>query len=109
MKLGAILSVLWLVSVLAAAVAYPGEQSLGATLADKEGCYECHAVGRTVVGPAFTQIAAKYRFDPSAKQTLADVIRLGGRGHWGERFNMWPHGDLTDTQAEALAEWVLEQ
>lgn len=109
MKVSVVATSLCVAAALTAPAAHCGQDSRGATLADRKGCYECHEVGRTVVGPGFTQIAARYRFDPGAKEKLTEIIRVGGRGHWGDRFNMWPHTDLTDNQARQLAEWVLEQ
>ena len=33
------------------------------SLARKSGCFECHGVGKKVIGPAFHAIAAKYKND----------------------------------------------
>jgi cytochrome c len=78
-------------------------------LAEEKGCFECHAIGWKHVGPAFTDVAARYRFDPGARDLLVDKLRFGGRQHWGERFNMWPQTNLSDEEAYALIEWVLSQ
>jgi cytochrome c len=78
-------------------------------LAERKGCFECHAVGWRLVGPAFTEVAARYRGKPDARDELVDKVRFGGSRHWGERFNMWPQTNLSDEEAYALVEWILEQ
>ena len=49
-------------------------------LAKKHNCFACHAVDKKVVGPAYKQVADKYRGDKAA--ALADSQEdegLGGR------------------------------
>jgi len=58
----------------------------GYELAREKGCFECHALGRTEVGPAFQAIARRYRFDAQAREHLPYVVRGGSAGHWGDRF-----------------------
>ena len=76
---------------------------------EAKGCFECHAIGWKLVGPAFTDVAARYRFDRKTRDLLADKLRFGGEQHWGERFNMWPQANLSDEEAYVLIEWVLAQ
>jgi cytochrome c551/c552 len=78
-------------------------------LAEEKGCFECHAIGWKLVGPAFTDVAARYRFDPQARELLVDKVRFGGKQHWGERFNMWPQTNLSDEETYVLVDWVLSQ
>jgi len=48
----------------------------------KAGCMACHAKDKKVVGPAFKDIAAKYKGqDVTAK--LMDKVRKGGSGVYG--------------------------
>jgi cytochrome c len=81
----------------------------GYALAIQKGCFECHALGRTEVGPSFRAIASSYRFDPNARERLPYVIRGGSAGHWGERFAMWPQQRLTKEEVSELVDWVLSQ
>jgi cytochrome c551/c552 len=76
-------------------------------LAEDKGCFECHAIGWKLVGPAFTDVAARYRLDPEARDVLVDKVRFGGKRHWGERFNMWPQANLSDEETYILVDWVL--
>lgn len=71
-------------------------------------CLGCHAVDTKVVGPAFRDVAAKYRDDPKAPGKVAANIRRGGAEQWGEAM-MPPMPNLTEVQAQQLAEFVLQQ
>jgi cytochrome c len=81
----------------------------GLQLAAKKGCFDCHALGHDYVGPSFGAIAERYRLQPESRTRLADVIRSGSRGHWGERFNMWPQVHFTPDEITRLVDWVLMQ
>lgn len=81
----------------------------GYALANEKGCFECHALGHTEVGPSFRAVARHYRFDPEGREHLPYVVRGGSVGHWGERFAMWPQTRLSDEEVRQLVEWVLSQ
>lgn len=55
----------------------------GRKLAQKSGCFACHAIDKKVVGPAWKDIAAKYRGQPNVEAKLIDKIAKGGSGVWG--------------------------
>ena len=71
-------------------------------------CLGCHALQQAVVGPAFSAVAAKYRGDATASALLANSIRQGGVGKWGQ-VAMPPMAHLGDDQIRALAAFVLKQ
>ncbi|WP_290694674.1 c-type cytochrome [Aquabacterium sp.] len=50
---------------------------------NKAGCMACHAKDKKVVGPAFKDIAAKYKGDKEASTKLTEKVRKGGSGVWG--------------------------
>lgn len=77
-------------------------------LLNANACVGCHAVDRKVVGPAFHEVAAKYKAQPDAEATLIAAIRNGGVGRWGD-VPMPPMPALSDAQAKALATYVLKQ
>ena len=54
------------------------------SLFQKYGCDSCHADNEAITGPAFVDVAAKYRGNPNATAILAAVVRKGihGRGPW---------------------------
>jgi len=90
----------------AAAAGAPPPAALPAEeLARRNGCLSCHDVDRRVVGPAFREVAARYR-GADMEGKLADKVRSGGSGSWGA-IPMPPHADLAPKDAHALARWVL--
>jgi cytochrome c len=75
-------------------------------LAEKSGCFSCHSMQTKVVGPAFVDVAAKYKGDAEAPARLAQKVREGGKGAWG-RIPMPPHPNLKEDEALQLVNWVL--
>jgi len=75
-------------------------------LAKKNNCTACHAVDKKVVGPAFKDVAAKYKGDAGAKAKLATKIQKGGGGVWGA-MPMPASPKISDADAAAIAEAVL--
>jgi cytochrome c len=81
----------------------------GQRLAQEKGCFDCHALGQTTVGPSFRAIAKRYRFNAQQPGRLPAVIRGGSAGHWGDRFVMWPQPRLSDQEVRQLVDWILAQ
>jgi cytochrome c551/c552 len=71
-------------------------------------CLGCHAVSQKIVGPAYHDVAAKYKSDPQALAKLEASIKAGGSGKWG-RVVMPPFGNLSPLELKALAAFVLQQ
>jgi cytochrome c len=69
------------------------------------GCTACHAVDDKVVGPAFKEVAAKYR-GKDVETQLAQKVRNGGAGVWGQ-VPMPPNPQVPDADLHALVKWVL--
>lgn len=53
-------------------------------LARKSGCLTCHKIEVKVMGPAWKDVAARYKGDAGARAMLLDKVRKGGRGNWSE-------------------------
>jgi len=71
----------------------------------KYGCTACHAVDHKVVGPAFNEVAAKYKGqDVEAK--LAEKVKNGGAGVWGQ-VPMTPNPQVPDEDLHAVVKWIL--
>jgi cytochrome c len=81
----------------------------GYQLAERKGCFDCHALGYKDVGPSFRAIAQRYGSDPEHQDRLPYIIRGGSVGHWGERFIMWPQVRLTNDEVDELVAWILSQ
>jgi cytochrome c len=75
-------------------------------VASRDGCLACHSVEKRLVGPAFKEVAAKYRGAPGIEAQLMEKIRQGGNGVWGSAA-MPPNPDLTQADVRALVRWVL--
>lgn len=75
----------------------------------KAGCVACHSQDKKLVGPAFKEIAARYRGQKDAVATLTDKVRKGGKGTWGP-IPMPPNGPekISDAELKAALEWVLQ-
>lgn len=52
-------------------------------LAKRSNCLVCHTLDKKMVGPAWRDVAAKYRGDAGAEARLMDKIAKGGKGVWG--------------------------
>ncbi|MGO4813121.1 c-type cytochrome [Cupriavidus sp. 2MCAB6] len=70
------------------------------------GCTACHAVDKKVVGPAFKDVAAKYANQPGAAALVAQNIRAGGAGKWGQ-VPMPAYATMTTEDLQSLAGWIL--
>ena len=52
-------------------------------LAKKAGCIACHKMEGKLVGPAWVDIAKKYKGDAGAEAKLEAKVAKGGAGVWG--------------------------
>ena len=77
-------------------------------LLNAHACLGCHALDKQVVGPAYHDVASKYKSDPQALAKVMQSIRNGGTGKWGQ-VPMPPTTGVNDAQVKALAEFVLMQ
>ena len=51
-------------------------------LARKSGCLACHNIDKKVVGPAWKDVAARYKGNAGARAQLIEKVSKGGRGNW---------------------------
>lgn len=51
-------------------------------LARKSGCLVCHSVDKKLVGPAWKNVAARYKSKADARSLLIEKVSKGGRGNW---------------------------
>lgn len=72
-----------------------------------KNCMACHTVDKKIVGPAYKEVAAKYKGNKEAATLLATKIQKGGSGVWGAV--PMPPNALTAAEAKLLATWVLSQ
>jgi len=74
-------------------------------LKDK-ACLTCHQIDKKVVGPAYKDVAAKYKARKDAEAYLVSKIKAGSTGVWGP-IPMPPNGTVNDEEAKTLAKYIL--
>jgi cytochrome c len=89
-------------------VAGPARADSGLDMMKKARCNACHAVDKKMIGPAFQDVAAKYKGQADAPAKLFDKVRAGGSGNWGD-IPMTPNGPdkISDDNLKAVIQWIL--
>jgi cytochrome c len=74
----------------------------------KAGCMACHTKDKKLVGPAFKEIAAKYK-GQNVTAKLMDKVRKGGSGSFGP-IPMAPNGPdkINDADLKSAVEAILK-
>jgi cytochrome c len=74
----------------------------------KAGCMACHAKDKKMIGPAFKEIAAKYK-GQDVVATLMQKVRTGGKGNFGP-IPMAPNppDKINDADLKAAVELILK-
>lgn len=77
-------------SIIVSAVAVAGLMIAGSAMsadmpeaAKKNGCTACHAIDKKLVGPAWAEVAKKYKGDGGAEAALVEKVSKGTKGNWG--------------------------
>ena len=92
---------------LAAFAAEAGDADTEAAM-NKAGCMACHTKDKKLVGPAFKEIAAKYKGQDVAAK-LAEKVRKGGSGVFGPvPMAPNPPDKINDADLKAAIELILK-
>lgn len=75
-------------------------------LAKKHNCLACHQVDKKAIGPAYRDIAKKYKGQNVAAQ-LEQKVKKGGQGVWGQ-VPMPPNPAVPDADVKKLVDWILK-
>ena len=75
-------------------------------LLKEKACLSCHTLDKKLVGPAYKEVAAKYKSRKDAQAYLAKKIKEGSTGVWGP-VPMPPNGTVGDDDAKTLAKYIL--
>jgi len=75
-------------------------------LAKKNNCFACHTLDKKLVGPAWKDVAAKYRGDATAEAKLVDKVGKGGVGVWGT-VPMPPNALVSEADRKILVKFIL--
>ena len=91
---------------LAAGSAHAALDNAQATaLMHKDGCAACHAIDKKIVGPAYVDVAAKYKGDKNAQAMLTKKVKDGGVGVWGQI--PMPPNNVPQKDIDDLVGWIL--
>jgi cytochrome c len=77
-------------------------------LAQKNGCLACHSVQQKVLGPAFKDVAAKYKGDKTAEAKMIEKVKKGGSGVWGPIPMPGNSPQVKDADIKTIIQWVLK-
>jgi cytochrome c len=86
---------------LAAAPAHASEE-----LATKNACGACHKVDKKLVGPSYKEIAIKYAKEKDAETKLAEKVKKGSVGVWGQ-VPMPANAHVKDEDIKAIVKWIM--
>ena len=96
-----------LIAVLVAAgasIAAPAQAD--EALAKRHNCLACHQLDKKTVGPAYKDIAKKYK-GQNVAATLQAKVKKGGQGAWGN-IPMPPNPAVPDGDVKKLVDWILK-
>ena len=92
-------------AALTLAVVLPAQAS--EELAKKHLCTTCHVVkGAKTIGPSYADVAKKYAGQMDAEAKLAEKVKKGGQGVWGQ-VPMPPNAAVPEADIKTLVKWVL--
>ena len=89
--------------VLAAPVAQADE-----ALLKKHNCVACHQMDKKVGGPAYKDVAKKYKGQKDIVAKLAEKVKKGGQGAWGP-VPMPPNAQVPDADIKKMVEFILSR
>lgn len=99
-------------SIVVSMIAAAGLMVAGSAMAadiPKEGaaCKACHSIDKKGVGPAWKDVAAKYKGDKDAVSKIAANITKGGKFGWNMAAAMPPKGGAkSDADIQSLAAFI---
>ncbi len=76
-------------------------------LAQKSGCLACHSIANKVVGPAYKDVAAKYKGNKEAEAKLIEKVKKGGSGVWGPIPMPANSPQVKDEDIKTVVQWIL--
>lgn len=78
----------------------------GKALIGKSDCLACHKIEEKLVGPAYKDVAKKYKPTKANIDLLAGKIVKGGAGVWGQ-IPMSPHPQVPVEDAKKMVVYIL--
>jgi len=87
-------------------VAGAADAKAAEALLKKHNCVACHQVDKKSVGPAYQEVAKKYKGQKDAAAKLAEKVKKGGQGVWG-KVPMPPNAAVSDADIKQLVAYIL--
>lgn len=106
-KMTSLMVSLFAVASLMVASAALATEEEAINLIDSHNCRGCHKTVSKKVGPAFSDIAKKYKGEATAAATLETKILSGGRGVWGRMPMPEYKNYLTPKEAKVIVTYIL--
>ena len=94
-------------AMLAAGMVVAAPAQADEALAKKHNCLACHQIDKKSVGPAYKDIAKKYKGQAGMDAKLAEKVKKGGQGVWGP-VPMPPNAAVPDADIKKLVDWILK-
>jgi cytochrome c len=90
-----------------ACLAFAGAAQANEKLLQANGCTACHSVDKKLIGPAYKDVAAKYRGNKGAEADLVKKVKAGSKGVWGD-IPMTPNAHVKDEDIKTMVQWILQ-
>ena len=92
------------------AAAAPITDAQATAIMTKGTCTICHSVDKKLVGPSYLEVSKKRKGDKTAPAILAEKIRKGGTGVYGQiPMPPNPADKISDADMKSLVEWILSK
>lgn len=76
-------------------------------LAKKKGCFNCHGMDKSILGPSLRDIGRKYSGGAGAQGRLAGIVKNGSKGGvWGKDA-MPAYARLADDDIKTMVRFIL--
>jgi len=109
LPLAKVLALTCILACLTVAVEARSDTNDMTALLKDRGCYACHDLTETLIGPSYHAIAELHRTRKDVMvEVLAHKIIIGGAGNWG-LVPMVPNEHVTEDEAREMVEWILNQ
>ena len=79
----------------------------GLALMKQSDCFNCHALETKIVGPAYVDVANKYRGQPGALEASVQRVIKGSIRLWGDA-PMLSHESFTSDQVHLMVQWIFD-
>ena len=81
------------------------KESPGLSAIRASDCFNCHHASQKLIGPSFTEIAKRYKGNPTSFDQSVQRVISGSAKVWGE-VPMLPHPNLSRDQVTAMVSWI---